>query len=214
MAFTDQQLLNQIQYHMIETPDSGATWASGLWTQAEVVRYANQRQDRLLAETAPYVTDTTISIINGTGSYTLPAGFISALSVIFTPTGGDPYELSPSDTFEADHGIPDWDTVSHPKVYYTDPTLVIGIAPIPDSNGSIELQYVATGTNLTGSGASLTAQDEMVPTIKYGIMADMLSKVGRAHDPIRAQYCDERYEMGIEAVKALINGFVQIEQSA
>ena len=38
MAFlTDAVLLNEIQYDLIEAPDSGATFPSGLWTAAEVL---------------------------------------------------------------------------------------------------------------------------------------------------------------------------------
>jgi hypothetical protein len=210
MAFTDQQILNQIQYMMIEPPDSGATWPSALWTATEVNRYLSQRQDRILGETFPYVTVATIPVTAGTNFYTFPSGFIAAISLTFTPTGSsEPIELTPSDSWEADHGLPLWTIEeSEPKLYFTKPTLTFYIAPTPDTDGELRLLYIHTGTAFTGSGIAATVQDEIVPTLKYGTMADMLNKVGRANDPSRSQYCEDRFQHGIDAILTLINGYV------
>lgn len=215
MSFTDQQIANQIQYAVIEPPDSGATWPSGLWNQIEVMRYLSQRQDRILGETFPYVTVGTIAVTAGTSNYTLPAGFIAAVDVVFTPDGGEPVELSPSDSWEADHGLPNWTTeLDTPRIYFTKPTLNIYLAPSPDTDGELRLLYVHTGTAFTGSGQAATVQDEIVPVLKYGALADMLSKIGRANDPSRSQYCEDRFQHGLGAIHTLINGFVPGNEKA
>lgn len=215
MAFTDQQIMNQLQYAVLEPPDSGATWPSALWTQTEVVRYLTQRQDRILGETLPYATVGTIAVTEGTYNYLLPAGFIAAFSVVFTPTTSPsiPVELTPSDSWEADHGIPDWNLEEgSPKLYFTKPTLNIYIAPSPNDDGELRLLYAHTGTAFTGSGQAATVQDEIVPILKYGVLADMLSKIGRANDPIRADYCEQRFKTGVDVIHTLLNGFVPSQQ--
>ena len=46
----DNAILEEIQYHLLEPPNLGAEWTTGLWTVAEVVGYANQRQQQFLKE--------------------------------------------------------------------------------------------------------------------------------------------------------------------
>lgn len=210
MSFTDQQVLNEIQYTVIEPPDSGATWPSGMWTAAETVRYLNQRQDRFIFETHPYVTAANIAVTAGDNLYDLPAGFVKTVRVIWTPTSGTAVELTRGDDWEADHGIPTWTTVEDvPKIYIIEPTLEIKLAPIPDSNGTLRIYYIKTGTTFTGGGISATLQDEMIPSLKYGALADMFGKVGRAHDPIRAKYCADRFQLGIDVTNILLKGFTK-----
>jgi len=47
----------------------------------------------------------------------------------------------------------------------------------------------------------LPVPGNFVPYIKYGTMADMLSKEGEAHDEDRAKYCEGRFTEGIELAK-------------
>jgi len=76
MAFTDQQIEQQIQYTVIEPPDLGATWPSGLWTAAEVVDYLNQRQHRFLKDTHLQIGLANIPVTQGTSLYDLPDDWI------------------------------------------------------------------------------------------------------------------------------------------
>jgi hypothetical protein len=59
---------------------------------------------------------------------------------------------------------------------------------------------------LSGNGSLMTLPDEFVVPLKYGAMADMLTKVSRVQD-VRAQYCESRYAMGVEIAKLLLGGF-------
>ena len=36
---TDQEVLNALQLSMLEPPDKGQTWPSGLWSLKEIVNY-------------------------------------------------------------------------------------------------------------------------------------------------------------------------------
>ena len=52
MALTDQQVLSEIQAHLIEPEDNGVTWPSGLWTSTEVLDLLIARQRPLLLHPA------------------------------------------------------------------------------------------------------------------------------------------------------------------
>lgn len=207
MAFTELQILNQIQYHTLEPPDSGATWPSGMWTQAEVVRYLNQRQDRLLRDTHLQVGLVDITVTQGDNLYDLPDDWIRTIRVVWMPDSGGSVELTSGDSWEADHGIPTWTYVEGPpKLYYEEPTLNIRIAPLPDEAGALQVYYVPIGAQFDGTGEIFTVPDEFVPTVKYGALADMLGKVGRGMDP-RAEYCNQRYALGVEVANMLLTGW-------
>jgi hypothetical protein len=68
----------------------------------------------------------------------------------------------------------------------------------PDSAGEYELLTVNSGAQLTVSAPTLID----IPTdfcwiLKYGAMADLLSKEAEAKDATRAAYCNQRYQQGL-----------------
>ncbi len=210
MSFTDQEILTQMQYVMIETPDGGATWGSGLWTAAEVVNYLNQRQDKFLKDTQLQFGLANIPAVEGTLQYDLPDDWITTLRVVWIDEDGSTRELIRSNRWEADNGIPTWTIVEGPPIIYMDvdtPVLTIKVAPLPDVDGTIQVQYVPLAADLDGTGNIFTIPDEFVPSVKYGALADMWSKVGRAMDPQRAAYCQQRYMLGVEVANMLLHGW-------
>lgn len=210
MAFTDQQILNQMQYAMIETPNSGASWGSGFWSAAEVINYLNHRQNRFLNDSYLQIGIANIDATQGVNTYDLPDDWIITTSVIWIDTDGSTHELIASSVWEADHGIPTWSYVQGVPKIYTDvdtPLTTIKIAPLPNAAGTIQVHFVPTAVLLDGTGELMTLPDEFISAVKYGAMSDMLNKVGRATDPIRAEYCKRRYELGIEIAKMLLKGW-------
>lgn len=194
---------------MIETTDGGASWHSGLWSRDEVLDYVNERQDGFVKATHIRVEIATITLAIGTARYDLPTDWVATVRIYYQPTTGQKKALVPSSGWEADHGITNWTSSGTPKVYMDAevPTLTVQIAPTPDAAGTLELIYIASCDVISGDGVDLTVANEFVPTIKYGALADMFSKVGRSHDPIRAEYCQQRYQLGIEIAQTLLKGF-------
>jgi hypothetical protein len=226
MAVRDQAVLSEIQYAVIEPPDGGASWPSGLWTRDEVLGALNQRQDRLLRESLLLVGVATIqvsqfdgaaevdlpdAVVNGEGVIQLPADWLATFAVVWRGTDGTVRDLLRTDTFEADHYDQAWAGESGTPLFYLDHDLgnrFMRIAPYPlvDSAGTIELWYIPLGAPMNGAEI-LTVPDELAPTLKYGVLADLLGKDGRARDPIRAEYCEQRFQMGIEAATLILDGF-------
>jgi len=211
MATSDQTMLSRVQVALIEPANGGQTWPSQLWSRDEVVAIANQRQDRFLKDTLLLGALATVAGINiGDHSITLPTDWLRTISVVWRGSNGTVRELMRSDTFEADHVIEDWEAADGtPLAYaeYESPNLTLKIMPGPDVAGEIDLLYVPVGTPLNGNGELLIVPDELEHAIRYGILADLLSKDGRGKDSARAAYAESRFQLGIDLTRIVIEGW-------
>lgn len=213
MAITDQTVLNEIQGHLVEPQDNGATWASGHWTVSEVIGHLNNIQYDFLKRTQILLKRGSLATLPEVFRHDLPVDLISIHRVVWksADTPAVYTEVPRSDGWEADHTTLDWpyEFAQVPKGY-TDgelPSLQIETFPAVNVAGQLQVLYSYLSTLLTGLGVNFTVPDEFVPCIKWGVMADMLGKVGRGHDPQRAEYCSQRYEEGIEAAEIMLSGW-------
>lgn len=219
MSTTDQDQFTEIQFHMLEpTQDGGVTWASGLWSQQEVIDYANQRQYRFMKDTLLMMAYARIDHIGTPPAATgaLPPDWMVTYRMDWLDlsgglTNGQIHEVPRSSTWEFDHSQPGWQaTTAVRPLGFSDTenqTLQYQLMPPPAATGQIMILYVSLTAVLTGAGEIFTVPDEFVPAIKYGIMADMLRKEGRAHDPDRADYCEMRYQEGVAAAAMILGGW-------
>lgn len=205
MAITDQAVLSEIQRVTIEgAGDGGATWPSGMWTLAEVLGYLNQRQNRFLAAVGLYwkVAETAITLAQADQAN--PTDWIATVFVAYKSGAGLYRELPKLDAYELDLVLPTWPGASSatPRGYYEADgnTTTTSVAPIPtDAGSALERYYVALGTTLTQTPAvNFVVSDEFVPTIKYGALAEMFSKVGPAQNLILARAAEARWEEGVQ----------------
>lgn len=211
MATTDQALLQQIQYALLEPPDAGQSFPSGLWTRDEVVNTANQAQNQLLNDTLLLVGIANVAVTAGVSRVALPADLILIVTLVWRGVDGTVRELPRSDSFEADHAIPTWELTNTlaPLVYMEEeaPSGYVQIGPAPSVAGTLEVLYVPLGTVLNGNGEILVVPDEVMPIVKYGALRDLLNKDGRGQDLDRAKYCDERRQLGVEAIEIILKGW-------
>lgn len=208
----DQTLLTGIQYAVIEPPDGGASWPSGLWSRDEVLSYLNQRQDRLLKQSLIYVkTSPDIAVLAFDRVLPLPADWLRTVSVVWFGDDGVIRELQRVDSFAVDHADAALARIETGLPFYymefDSATLTVEIGPAPVVNGHLSILYVPVGSELTGNGVSLLVPDELETAVKYGTLADMLGKDGRGKDALRAQYCEERYTMAVEAARLILEGW-------
>jgi hypothetical protein len=209
----DSAVLEEIQYHMLEAPDLGVTWADDMWTATEVIQYANLRQERFLKE-APVLLGRAEIVNSAALAQPLPEDWMITYRLIWKDDNGDRIILPRVDHHELDAALSTWPTgtAAQPQVYAdTDmSTLSIHVAPIPTNGGEFEILYVPSAPTLDGLGVDsiFMVPEEFVPYIKYGIMADMYSKNGRAHNPALAAYCEGRFQEGIQMVLSMVRGWV------
>lgn len=214
MAITDQQVLGEIQDHLLEPNNSGVSWASGKWTADEVIALADSRQKQFMKESGILLKRATIlPVLPWVTRHPLPEDWIATQRAVWLDaTAGTYTEIPRGDTWEATNAISMWtyQAVYKPQLY-TDgeaQTLLLQTMPAVDASGQIDILYTYLSTTLTGAGVAFSVPDEFVPCIKWGIMEDMLSKVGRATDPIRAAYCGQRYREGVEAARIMLAGWM------
>lgn len=207
---TDQALLELMQYALVEPPNMGATWPSGLWTRDEVITALNTRMRQYLRDTQAIALRTEIAVLANDNPITLPSDWIATLAAVWRTAASVRYPLTPSDMFEIDLALPTWETTTGTPIVILDSddgTLSARLGPVPDANGTLELLYVALPTAANGSGVTLSIPDEALDGIRYGTLADLLSKVGRGADPLRAQYSQERFEMGKLLTEMILGGW-------
>lgn len=207
---TDQELLEEVQRVVIEVPDLGASWPSGLWTAAEVLGYANQRQDRFLKETLLVTSWLEAALLPTQSQQPLPDGWLATRNAFIT-NNGRTYPLSPLSRREADSMVPGWETdLDIPLGYLLEEwaTKTIALVPAPSTGGVLHLFAALVGNTLDASGIQLTIPEEGAPYLYYGVLADMFAKQGRAYDAPRAGYCEARYAEGVQLAQALLKSVV------
>lgn len=213
MAITDQEVLGEIQDHLLEPPNGGVSWASGKWTADEVIALADSRQKQFMKESSILLRHQSLaSVLPWVTRHDLPEDWIATQRAVWLDADGSYTEIPRGDTWEATNAIFQWtyQAVYKPQLY-TDgeaQTLLLQTMPPVDANGEIQILYVYLSETLTGAGVNFSVPDEFVPCIKWGIMEDMLSKIGRATDPIRAAYCGQRYREGVEAARIMLAGWM------
>lgn len=212
LVLVDRDVLKEVQLALIEDPiDSGESWTSGLWSVTEVIDYLNQRQAEFLKLTGVRLTRARVVTVPQVQRHPLPGDWIATQRVVFLSPNGARRMLHRADPFELDHGLPAWESSvdTRPKVY-TDgmlPTGTVQIAPKTQDGGVLELLYVAVGTSLSNTGVPFQVPAEFVAPIKWGVVATMLGKVGRANDAKRAEYAEMRFQEGVEAAKMILEGW-------
>jgi len=134
----------------------------------------------------------------GTGRYGFGIYGRSAQARIDIPA---PSVLWPEDTFaeqsyDALYTLNPAGTPGLPSTYLlsTQPPLSFDTNCPPAFGGSYELLTVeAGGTLVFGTPSNFTVPDDWTPAIKWGALADLFSRESNAQDPLRAQYCEQRY---------------------
>ena len=208
---TDQALLQEIQYALLEPPDGGQSWPSEVWTRAEVLGNLNNNLWGWLRDTHALLTRVEqAELAASLGVVTLPSDCMATAACVWRPAGGVRTPLGPVDRFEGDLALPSWEATAGSPLGYDDfeaSTLTLQLIPRPDANGTLELLYVARPTEVTGAGATLAVPEEFLSGIKYGTLGMLLRKVGRLTDPTRAQYAEQRYDLTVLLTKILLGGF-------
>lgn len=209
----DQTMLTQLQYDLVEPQvDAGVSWDSGLWSREEVLGALNFRQSLLLKSSLLVVSiaNPQLTVTAGNTTVDLPADWIRTVDAVWIGADGTTRELLRCSTFEMDHVTPSWAIISADPLSYVEyetPTLEMTIGPTPRQDGVIDLLYIARGPALTGDGMVTSIPDELSDAVVYGALTDLLSKDGRGQDLLRAQYCQQRYELAVDLARLILEGW-------
>jgi hypothetical protein len=207
---TDQDLLTEMQYALLEPPDGGQSWPSEAWTRAEVVGNLNTNIWGWFRDTHAIVKRVELpQLATGLGVVTLPVDWLATAGVVWRALGVRT-PLGPVDRYEGDLALPSWETTPSTPIGYDEfeaDNLTLQLIPRPDTDGILELLYVARPPTLQGAGDTMPVPDEFCSGIKYGTLGMLLRKVGRLVDPERAAYCEQRYDLTVLLTHILLGGW-------
>lgn len=216
-------LYNAIQYHLLEPANSAAVpWiGSTQFTQDDLINAISRRRDEVLSITGCTYTRTLVPAT--IGRTLLPATVIDVRRVAYIPGintgygvglyGAGPYGVSPSLAFNlwpedawAEQSFNRRYTLQppgNPSTYLmsTQPPISFDTDRPPGSGGQYEVLTISTiGPASDASNVTLPwlIPDDWTHLLKWGALADLLSRDSNASDPARAQYCEQRYRMGLK----------------
>lgn len=213
---TDQNILNEMQYHTLETPDSGASLDSDMWTIGEWVDYVNARMAHFTAETKLILNrETPFASVIDQQQYDLGTAVSTDLleihRVAWLDASGNSHGLREDSLLTYDRLLPTWTVASasqEPETYIRAgrPQLKIEILPAPSAAGTVDILYTKRPAQLpqTANGTTLDLVNDFTPYIKWGALADLFAKEGQANDSQKAEYCEARYQEGIAIARAVL----------
>ena len=207
---TDQDLLTELQYALIEPPDGGQSWPSDVWSRDDVLDAVNSGVRYLLRETLCQTTWVEQVVIPLATSVGLPADWLTTAHLVWRDQASNARSpLTRTDAFEADHALPGWEGTAGTPIGYADldtNTLELRLVPSPATAGFLENLYIAAPDPVNGNGQDLPLPNELASGVKYSALADLLSDVTRLQDPERAAYCHERTDLIVFATTVLLRG--------
>lgn len=215
-TITDALFYNLIQYTLLETPNNGVSFGSGLYSTTELTKSANYRLDLFNKLTSMQVASNvvdpvTLDVKNQVATNVTDA--IDILEVAYKPSSTW-HIIPPGSANEADAYVGDQvgtnAAVEVPYFYTIDttPLLTISLYPPPNASGSLRMRYVQKIGLLpsTPDGTTIRLADDFVPYVKFGVLADMFRKSGETYDPLRADICEQLFELGAEVGRAWVSG--------
>lgn len=202
MTLTLNDLLHRIEYTLLEALNVGLAWAgTPQFTLGDLVQAIDRRRAQFLMGTGAVVTRSTMAIAPPPdGRVPLDQSIISLRRVAWTTVDGSTRALQRDDEWSANAYSRTWpQNPGRPRVVsvaVTEP-LYMQLIPPPDDTGIIDLCAVVHGPALTATTALLGVPDDWAWVLYYGALADLLGRDGLAFDPLRAAYCEARFQHGL-----------------
>jgi hypothetical protein len=208
LSVTDRELINDINYALMEPQIS--VWAGGwigteMFSLEELVDHIQDSRDEFLKLTACIASS--YDIVATQSRLNLPSDHIRILRADVRPQSAlqplpmwvvDQAQLTSSyrsTAFPADQ-LPTAYAVS-----YT-PQLVVDVWPPPQVTSVVNIQGVRSGAILTPtvSPTTILIPDDASVVLKYRTLADLFAGDGLTRTSQMAEYCEMRYQDGLEAM--------------
>lgn len=206
-TLTDNYLYALMEYHLLE-PTTGGVWSgSNQFSIADLSQALSRRRNEVLQASACNMGETAPAITPGTSVATLADTVLDVRRVRWLPVTGDPVTLQRGDVLSFQRFTPDyaqatapplrWDVLGSPPQDITLDTLtpVPGVIQVLGINGAIDF--------VPPSAHSLLVPDDWAWVLKFGALADVLTKEQEGRDLERADYCRKRYVEGMKAMERM-----------
>ncbi len=207
---TDVNLFTIVQYHLLE-PATGTTWTgTPMFTMNDLASSLQRRWDEILSVSGCTISNGLVAAIPGQVRKQLPDYVLDIRRVAWFPEPVNeednvvsnvvwPEDIWSLQAFESpytlhEQGAPFAYAVS------SQPPVTFDVDTPPQQEGNYELltvnasQYVFDPSNPT----TINIPTDFCWILKWGMLADLLSKESEAKDLLRAEYCNKRYQQGLK----------------
>lgn len=210
-------LAHMIQVNLSE-PISNDWNGSAQFTIDDLNQAIQRRQDKFLQETEmgqEVILVDVPSAPQGRVQLDESISHVHRASWIYIDANGDTQRkvLFQSDPISLTSYSRGWDLDSTLPLAFSQistPVLTLQLAPIPSDTGTLKLiVQKAGGTIDYQDPVALDVIDDWIWVIKWGVLAELLSKDGISQDLPRAQFCEEMWQKGLDAAKnagSVLNG--------
>lgn len=220
-TLTDRDLIVDMEYSLIEpiTTLWAAPWAgTDMFTMAQFANALQRRRNQFLLDAGVYLTHDTIAVAPPPiGRVPLPETYIDVRRAAWKDSDDVYSPIFRDDAWAADSFEPTWtQQPARPRSMgiATVPQITLQLMPVPLASGELDVVVVETGTDLDPtSGVVMGIQDDFAWVVRYGAMADLLSQEGEGRDPLRAEYCEKRYQQGVSLARVSA-GLMQVQVNA
>lgn len=208
---TDRDIIQQLQYMLLESAASQTTWTgTEQFSYQDLANSIQNRLNQFMSDTGIVVNRSVINVASPSiGRQILDQKTIDVRRVAWLGSAPENYytTLWREDERLLTAANQGWSVNSGtPEAYsiMASGPLQLQIAPIPRSNGQMELLTVDSTSLDPANGATvLGIPNDLTPAIKWGALADLLGKDGIARDPARAQFAEQRYRQYVLLARTL-----------
>lgn len=214
LSVTDRELINDINFAIMENQISA--WPGGwigteMFSLEEITSILSDSRDEFLKLTACIASSYSVGLV-GDPRVILPSDHIRILRADIDEIGSaGPLPLWAEDQVEilTTFREPSIPGTGRPKAYAVSysPQLTLDVWPPPSTAATLNIQGIKTGGILdpTASATVLLIPDDASFLLKYRTMADLFSGDGLARCPQMAQYCEMRYQDGLDAMSKYLS---------
>lgn len=203
-VLTDTDVYKLIEYHLLE-PATGSTWTgTDQFSIADLPQACSRRRNEILQAAACNMAESSPSVTPNTSAVSLGDFYLDVRRCRWVPAAnqGSPVTLQRGDSRSFQYFTPRyaqtngnplrWDVIGSPPQTITLDTMV----NVPST---LQVLGMKAGADFDPPTSSpLLMPDDWMWVLKFGAMADILSKEQEGKDLERAAYCHQRYEEGLK----------------
>jgi len=211
MTATAQDACAAIEYSFLETPTSDftVTWSgTEQFSFADISSAIEKRRNQFLVETGQVVTVADlIPITSGNGRTILDDSFIDVRRVAWKSLDNTFTNLWQVDEITLNRRLVGWNrNQATPQSFslVTTPETIVQLGPAPVDSGNLHVLTVKAPPLIDlAAASSIGVFEDFVPAVIWGARAELLSKDGPAKDALRAAYCEQRFNEGIQLARLM-----------
>lgn len=187
--------------HPSTDPLYGATFPVGednnpFFSQPEVLSYVSNAQNDYLVRVPMIEAVTTQNFAPTQRTQNVPS---DAIQIERVAVGGYPLLEQGQSSLDQIWYLWPTTTPGPPRTWFEDRLnfMTYGVQPVPLNAFTVEVIYAQRDSQQLALNEGFLLPDPFLHYVKYGALAAIFSKDGEQRDPARAQYCMQRFMLGV-----------------